>query len=132
MRVPANARRSRAIWSRRCVGSFWRARRALRWAIQRSADTTGWFAVFVSVVAVFMRYSCEMVAQGCSGPGAFRAPHGADLSAPPAAAIEELSPIGFEPADGGARGHPQAFEHGAARRIDPADLALVAFPGSVP
>src|SRR5688572_334445 len=62
----------------------------------------------------------------------FRTPHGADLSARAAAAIEEVSPIGLEPAHAGAARHLEALEDRAALRVEPAQLALVAFPGAVP
>src|SRR4029077_6108679 len=58
--------------------------------------------------------------------------HGADLSARSAAAIEQVCPVGLDPADAGAARHLQPLEHGAALRIDSADIALVAFPGAVP
>src|SRR5664279_1502022 len=58
--------------------------------------------------------------------------HGADLAAAAAAGIEEVGAVGLEPAHGGARRHGQPVEHGAALRVDAADLALVAFPGAVP
>src|SRR5207253_10606489 len=62
----------------------------------------------------------------------FRTSHGADLSAQSAAAIEQVCPVGLEPADTGAARHLQPLEHGAALRIDSADIALVVFPGAVP
>src|SRR5574341_291984 len=63
---------------------------------------------------------------------AFRALDGAHLAARAAAAVEELGPVGLEPADEGAAGHAQPLEHRAALRVDVAQLALVAFPGAVP
>src|SRR5207244_11153834 len=62
----------------------------------------------------------------------FRTSHGADLSARSAAAIEQVCPVGLEPADDGATRHLQALEHSAALWVDSADVALVAFPGAVP
>ena len=62
----------------------------------------------------------------------FRTSHGADLSARAAAGVEEVGSVGLEPADADAGRHLQPLEDGAARGIDAADLALVAFPGAVP
>src|SRR5260370_37148355 len=62
----------------------------------------------------------------------FRTSHGADLSARSAAAIEQVCPVGLEPPDAGAARHLQPLEHGAAFRVDSADIALVAFPGAAP
>src|SRR5574341_1340852 len=54
MRTQGSARRSRAIWSCRCVSSFSRASSALRSATHCSLDTTGWFRVLTLAVVVFM------------------------------------------------------------------------------
>src|SRR3989449_6559739 len=62
----------------------------------------------------------------------FRTSHGADLSARSAAAIEQVCPVGLDPADAGAARHLQPLEHRAALRVDSADIALVALPGAVP
>ena len=67
-----------------------------------------------------------------SDHGRFRTAHGADLAARAAAAIEEVGAVGLEAADAGAARHLQPLEHGAALRVDAADVALVAFPGAVP
>src|SRR5207244_731448 len=50
---------------------------------------------------------------GRSWPLAFRTSHGADLSARSAAAIEQICPVGLDPADAGAARHLEALEHGA-------------------
>jgi hypothetical protein len=62
----------------------------------------------------------------------FRAPHGADRPAAAAAAIKEIGAVGLEAADEGAARHLQPLQHRSAVGVDPADLALVAFPGPVP
>src|SRR4051794_36315501 len=67
-----------------------------------------------------------------SRPGCFRTPHGADLSACPAAAVEQVCSVGFKPADGGAARHLQSFEYGTVFWVDAADIALVSFPCSMP
>src|SRR4029078_5447770 len=40
--------------------------------------------------------------------------------------------VGLESADEGAARHLQSLEHGAVLRVDPADIAFVAFRGRVP
>src|ERR1700730_2972623 len=79
-------------------------------------------------------WSVIVFSPGCgrSWPLAFRTSHGADLPARSAAAIEQVCPVGLEPADAGAARHLQPTEHGAALPVDLADFALVAFPGGVP
>src|SRR5262249_18048485 len=63
--------------------------------------------------------------------GSFRTAHGADFAAR-ATAIEEVCSIGLEPADARAARHFQPREHRARLRVDPPDVAVVTFPGSVP
>src|SRR5258708_10768766 len=62
----------------------------------------------------------------------FRTSHGADLPTRSAAAIEQVCPVGLDPADAGAAQHLQPLEHGAVLRVDSTDIAFVAFPGGVP
>src|SRR4029079_19429053 len=54
------------------------------------------------------------------------------LSAAFSPAEEPIAAIGLEPRDVDSRGHLDAFQHFSGPRIDPPQLALVAFPGSVP
>src|SRR5260370_35850883 len=69
-----------------------------------------------------------------NGPLFFRrgTPHGANLAAGSTAAIKQVCPIGLEPADHGIARHFEPLEHVAGLRVDPADVALLPFPGPVP
>src|SRR5688500_5601721 len=114
MRSHGSARRSLAIWSRRCVSSFSRASSFFRSASHCSLETA---ERFFMMCALFL---------------SIRSAHGADLSARAAAAVEAVGAVGLEPADAGAARHLQPLEHRAALRVDPAQIALVALPGAVP
>ena len=57
-----------------------------------------------------------------------RTSHGTDLSARTAAAMEEVRPVGLQAADADALRHREPLEHGAALRVDAAELALVGLP----
>src|SRR5262245_35462488 len=71
--------------------------------------------------------------RGRSGPGTtLRTSHGADLAARAAAAVKKILAVGFETADADAARHREPLEHYTALRVDPAQLAFVAFPGAVP
>ncbi len=117
MRTHGSARRSRAIWSRRRVSSFSRASKRLALG-EPSVPRHDGMVPGGHFDAVFL---CSVSDGARRGP--FRSA---------AAAIEEVGAVGLEPADAGAARHLEPLEHGAALRVDAADLALVAFPGAVP
>src|ERR1051326_613732 len=61
-----------------------------------------------------------------------RPPPHAPLAAGSAAAEEPIAAVGLEPRDAHVRRHLEPLQDLAAARIDPPQVALVAFPGAVP
>ena len=58
--------------------------------------------------------------------------NGSDLAAASAAAEEPIAAIGLEPRHARSRRHLEPLQHLSRCRIDPPQIALVAFPGAVP
>src|SRR3954470_10968155 len=64
-----------------------------------------------------------------TAPGTADRPHIAAIST---SAEEAIAAIGFQARDYGPRGQVELLQHLARLRIDPPDVAILAFPGPVP